>query len=121
MSFINDFDDPAEDGFEMPAGPPQLESEANRPIQQLLEEAPAFDQAYLPELLVLLRNHIVLRTMLMMALEHARVAELKLRTLDDPNEMFRAQGEIRGLVRYVETLQGLLTSAEEYRGSDATQ
>lgn len=121
MSFVNDFDDPAEDGFQMPAGPPQMETEANRTIQQLLDEAPAFDQAYLPELLVLLRNHIVLRSMLMFALEKARAAELQLRTLDDPTQVFRAQGKVIALADYVETVQGLLTSMEQYRGKDETQ
>jgi len=111
---MSSFDAP----FETPAGLPQLEHESNAPIQELLETAPKFDPAFGPELLVLMRNHIVLRSAFMFCMEVARESELKLRHENDPNEVFRAQGEIRGLARYADAVQTLLITAEEARGNE---
>lgn len=100
-------------GFEAPQGPPQLD--AGLPggdIETLMLEAPIFTEEAGPELLELCRRYSTVRSVIMYAMQEAVRADRTLKTADDAQELFRAQGEFRGLNRYTEQILAVLKAAE---------
>jgi len=122
---IPDDDDEPEvgpdEGIQLPTNGPQLERELNDPtksIIQLLDESPAWNGAWSPELLILLRSHQVLRSAFMFSLEVAREAEKILRTGNTIEELKHSQGTIAGLERYYTILAECLSQAENAERTD---
>lgn len=101
-----------DDGFEAPVGPPQFDQLENSSIQELMLEAPIFDQGMAAELLQICRTHMSVRSAIMYAMQVATAADMNLKTLNEPTEIFRAQGEFRGLNRYVTNIIESLKAAE---------
>lgn len=98
--------------FVMPSGPPQMEADRLKSIVQLMEEAPAFDAAYAPELLVLFRNHIALRSAFGLSLELAQQALNQLRVEEKNKVRSKLQGQIHGLEQFYTVVFEALKAAE---------
>lgn len=101
-----------EKGFELPSHPPEHEELAEGGIQELLDQAPKWDESKAAELLHLLKSHSTLRSAFMFGLELARPAELNLRNADTIERVKFLQGFILGLTTFVETLQTQMIEAE---------
>lgn len=100
--------------LEAPTRPPQLETEANASLIDLLESAPGWDAAFAIELVVLARRHVCIRSLLGFPLELALEEQKKLTSADEPNEMFRHQGGIRALNRAHQIILDGLIAADVY-------
>lgn len=96
---------------------PQLETEslfnATGDIGELLAAAPPWHGSYAPELLTLVRQHVVLRSAIGLALEQAQTANMRLRTAATWDEAKELQGFIKGLELFHQTLIIVMRSADK--------
>lgn len=84
-------------GFDAPQQLPQMASEEELAVAQLIFEAPPWSPTLAPELLHLIRSHVAIRSALGFGLEMANQKQQALLTSSDPIEVYRAQGAIQAL------------------------
>ena len=104
-------------GLIAPTQAPQLEAEGLLEIRDLMMAAPAWDPMLAPELLHLCRNFVAVRSAIGFALELAQAANQVLVVTDEPRDAFRAQGQIRGLQQYFQTLLSCLEEVDKNKES----
>lgn len=102
-------------GFDMPTDPPQFSgnSDAKKTITELLQEAPTWDPAWSPELLILARQHQIIRSFIGLAAELGKEKELLLREADEPKDIYRLQGEVRAFNSFSYIVINSLVNADE--------
>lgn len=98
--------------MEEPLEGPQMDLESYKGVRELLEDSPQWQPGFASELAFLCRQHLVVRSALMYALEMARPAELGLRNASTFEEMKFLQGIIRGLENYSQNLIMQMEEAE---------
>jgi len=97
--------------FVAPEHEPQLDSEYSASLPELLYSAPDWEgEEFAVELAHLFRNHVALRSAFRVVLQMRAYAEANLKTLDEPRDVFRLQGEIRAFDAYI---NNILTYMEE--------
>lgn len=99
-------------GIGLPSLPPQLEEETPWGLQELLDNAPPWQEGMAPEFASLLRSHPVLRSALMHTRHYVRAADMGLRTADEINQVKLLQGQIAGLQAYTQELVGAALATE---------
>ncbi len=102
------------DDFEIPLSPPQLEAESEQSIADLIMNAPPWDGNFSIELLALAKRYYVIRSLIGFPLELAQGEQQKLLTENDSQEIYRAQGGARALVKLNEIIFEGLKAAEAH-------
>lgn len=98
--------------MEAPTQAPSMESsdtaDASKPIRELFDETPFFDEAYIAELEHHVRTSVAVRSAIKFALQTAREDMIALRSAETMTDVARHQGSVTGLEKYFETIITML-------------